>query len=151
MKIIRTTSDNPDFQELVKLLDSELWIRYPEEQSQYEPFNKIEKNQTVVIAYDSEKPAGCGCLKKIDKDTGEIKRMFVRPVHRGKGIGYAIMDDLEKWAKELCYAKVILETGPNQPEAIALYRKSGYHVTENYGPYIGMERSICMRKFLQSE
>jgi putative acetyltransferase len=148
MKIQRTTSEDADFQALVSLLDHELRKRYPDEQSQHEPFNKIGNNRTVVVAYENGQPAGCGCFKTIDDSTIEIKRMFVHPDHRGKGIGFVIICELESWAKELSYSRAILETGPNQQEAIALYRRSGFNLTDKYGPYINMERSICMQKFL---
>jgi len=50
---------------------------------------------------------------------------------------------------ELGFSRCILETGYNQPEAIALYKKCGYQITENYGQYIGVKNSICFEKILQ--
>jgi len=55
---------------------------------------------------------------------------------------------LEKWAKELGYKKVILETGDQLSEAINLYQKHQYEITDNYGPYIGMKESVCMKKMI---
>lgn len=57
-----------------------------------------------------------------------------------------MLGTLEKWASGLGYSKVILETGKGQPEAIGLYRKCGYKIVENYGPYKGFDHSICMGK-----
>ncbi|HYC86794.1 MAG TPA: GNAT family N-acetyltransferase, partial [Chryseosolibacter sp.] len=147
-EIKRTMSEDVDFRGLVGLLDAELWQRYPQEQSQHDPFNKIENNHTVLVVYRDGMPAGCGCFKTFDTSTVEIKRMFVHPRHRGHGLGFTIIDNLEQWACELGYSRAILETGPNQPEAIRLYQKSGYSRISNYGPYVGMERSICMQKLL---
>jgi putative acetyltransferase len=53
---------------------------------------------------------------------------------------------LENWARELHFTACVLETGKKQPEAIALYQKMGYVITPNYGQYIGVENSVCMRK-----
>jgi len=76
----------------------------------------------------------------------EIKRMFVRPERRGRGIARSILSELETWAGELGFLECILETGLKQPEAIELYRKSGYETIPNYGQYEGVENSVCMRK-----
>jgi putative acetyltransferase len=144
--IKRTSSIDPDFHSLVEILDKELWTRYPHDQAAYDKHNKIENNNTVVVVYDYKTPIGCGCFKKIDSDTVEIKRMFVKDDQRGKGISKMIMHELEVWAKELGFKRIILETGFKQPEAIGLYERSGYHQIENYGPYIGMTGSLCMEK-----
>ena len=148
ISIIRTTSLHPDFCQLVKLLDEELWARYNDVQAQYDKHNKVDNNATVVIAYEKDQPVGCACLKQFDSDTIEVKRMFVKPQHRGKGIAYAILHELERWSAALSFKKIILETGDKQPEAIGLYKKSGYTLIENYGPYIGMSTSVCLGKAL---
>jgi putative acetyltransferase len=70
------------------------------------------------------------------------------PDNRGKGIAAQILNELEKWAKELNYKKCVLETGHKQPEAIALYKKNGYKQIPNYGQYIGIENSVCFEKLL---
>jgi putative acetyltransferase len=142
----RTDSSNPDFKKLVEALDHELWTRYKEEMSFYGQYNKIEKNNTVVIAYFDREPIGCACLKHVNDSTAELKRMFVKSEHRGKGIGVLMLDELETWARELSYSKIILETAIRQPEAIALYNKAGFSQTESYPPYEQQPLSICMAK-----
>jgi GNAT superfamily N-acetyltransferase len=72
--------------------------------------------------------------------------MFTLPEYRGKGVAKTILSELEKWAKEEKYSVSILETGFMQKDAIHLYEKMGYEVTENFGQYIGVENSICMKK-----
>ena len=72
--------------------------------------------------------------------------MYVSPLHRKKGFALKILSVLEKWAKELGYSTAVLETGKEQPEAISLYKKANYEVTDNYGPYVGIENSVCMKK-----
>lgn len=145
----RTNSSDKDFLALVERLDKELLERYGELQQFYNRYNKIENLSTVVIAYAGQQPAGCGCFKKFDEESVEVKRMYVADEHRGKAIGAAILNELEKWAAELGQRAIVLELGNNQPEAFRLYKKQGYTVTPNYGQYIGKEAtSICMKKEL---
>ncbi|MBV8251598.1 MAG: GNAT family N-acetyltransferase [Chitinophaga sp.] len=145
---IRTNNEQQDFEALISALDEDLRDRYHELQDIYDEHNVIEAINTVVIAYIETEPVGCACFREFNDHTIEIKRMFVRPEARGKGIAFGIMHELENWARELNYSYAILETGKRQPEAISLYQKSGFTIMDNYGPYIGMDNSICMRKRL---
>lgn len=149
--IKRTTSQNTDFGTLVLDLNNYLVEQYGDIQTQYTPHNKVDGIDTVIVVYNGETPIGCGCFKPYDDETVEIKRMFVRPENRKKGVGALIMQNLEQWATEQGYTTSILETGDNQPEAVALYEKIGYVVTEKYGVYVNLNNSICMRKSLVSE
>lgn len=144
--LVRTTSDNKDFRELVALLDQDLQIRDGDEHSFFAQFNKIDDIRHVVVAYEDGEAVGCGAIKEYEKGVAEIKRMFVRPEQRGRGIAKSILSELETWAQELNFSECILETGWKQPEAIALYEKSGYETIPNYGQYSGVESSVCMRK-----
>ena len=78
----------------------------------------------------------------------EIKRIYVLPSERRKGIASRILKELEKWAAEKNCHSCILETGLRQPEAIALYKKNGCLSISNYGQYKGMENSVCFNKEL---
>jgi putative acetyltransferase len=144
--IKRTTSSNNDFQKLVSLLDKDLAIRDGDEHAFYAQFNKTVNIKNVVIAYIHEEAVGCGAFKEYEPNVVEIKRMFVEPIFRGKGIAQQVLAELELWVKELQYTSCILETGKKQPEAIALYTKAGYSIIGNYGQYEGVENSVCMRK-----
>ena len=126
MKLLRTNSENEDFIKLVRLLDIELAKIDGDEHSFYAQFNKIDKIKYVVIAYYDNAAIGCGTIKQFDKKTVEVKRMYTSANYRGKGTASLILSELEKWAAELSYKKCILETGIKQPEAIRLYKKSGY-------------------------
>ena len=147
--VIRTNSENSDFRILVKFLDEELAVADGEEHLFYSQFNKIDKIKYVVIAFENEKAIGCGALKEYDKNTMEIKRMYVSASGRGRGIATRILTELEQWARELCFGKCILETGKRQPEAIRLYKKNGYILTPNWGQYEGIENSLCFDKVLK--
>ncbi len=144
--LIRTDSFNTDFHQLVTLLDADLRIRDGEEHGFYAAFNKIDRLGNVVVFYMDNLPVGCGAFKFFDDDSVEIKRMFVLPEYRGKGIALRVLAELENWAHELNYKACVLETGIKQPEAIALYQKAGYQFIPNYGQYAGVENSVCMRK-----
>lgn len=76
----------------------------------------------------------------------EIKRMFVEPQSRGKGLAKRILLELERWAAEDGFLMARLETGIKQPEAIGLYERMGYTRIDNYPPYTGFTTSICMEK-----
>lgn len=146
IQLIRTDSANPDFAGLVKHLNADLAKRDGEDHSFFAQFNKIDKIKFVVVAYEHGKPLGCGAIKEYEPGTMEIKRMFVSPESRGKGLATKILSELESWAAELQFAKCILETGRRQPEAIRLYRKNGYILIPNYGQYAEVDNSVCFEK-----
>ena len=146
--IIRTTSDNLDFKNLVALLDEDLKVTDGDEHAFYDQFNKIDAIKNVVVFYLDGIAVGCGAFKEYNATTVEIKRMFVHHDYRGKGIASKIVDELEKWAKEMNYQEAILETGTRQFAAIALYQRLEYLIIPNYGQYENVENSVCMRKVL---
>ncbi len=150
IELRRTSSQDIDFQALVSLLDKDLSVRDGEDHSFYAQFNKIDKIKEAIVVYKNNEPIGCGAIKKFDEKTAEVKRMFVKPDYRGQGVAAKILSALETWAIELGYQYCILETGQKQPEAIALYKRSGYQLIPNYGQYVGVENSVCMKKLLHS-
>jgi GNAT superfamily N-acetyltransferase len=109
----------------------------------------VDKIGHVVVAYLEGKPVGCGAFKEYSNDAVEIKRMYVLPEMRGRGIASQVLAELESWAAELHYNNCVLETGKKQPEAIRLYQKSSYNIIPNYGQYEGIENSVCMKKSIQ--
>jgi len=146
IRIVRTSSENKDFTDLVKLLDADLAERDGDDHAFYHQFNKIDVIKHAVVLYDNQKPLGCGAIKELDSTAMEVKRMYTSPESRGKGIATKILLELEKWTNELSYEKCVLETGKRQPEAIQLYTKSGYKMIPNYGQYVGIENSVCFEK-----
>lgn len=144
----RTTSANPDFRTLVNQLDHDLRIRNGAMMDTYDQFNIIENIDTVVIAYLDEAAVACGCFKSFDARSVEVKRMFVQPAARGKGISGHILQELESWARELGFTHTVLETGSKQVEALSLYPKAGYQPIPKYGPYVDLPDSICFQKEL---
>lgn len=147
--LLRTDSENPDFQKLVTLLDADLKIRDGEDHAFYSQYNKIQAIKHAVVAYQEDEPVGCGAIKEYEPGTMEVKRMYVSEDKRGSGIASAVLRELEIWAAKLGYSKCILETGIRQPEAIALYKKNNYKIIPNYGQYKGIEDSVCFEKILE--
>jgi putative acetyltransferase len=149
IKLVRTTSENSDFSDLIKLLDHELFENYGEQQVTYNQHNQVGKLDTVLLIYYHNEAIGCGCFRQFnDEGTVEIKRMYVKKLYRGKGISKIILKELEKWAVEEGYRLSVLETGVLQHEAIGLYLKQGYEKTKCYGDYAHLNNSICFIKRL---
>jgi putative acetyltransferase len=148
IKLIRTNSTNLFYKTLVKLLDEELAIVDGADHAFYSQFNKSDEIRYVIVATQNDSPVGCGAIKEYNTKTMEIKRMFVVPAARNKGIASEILAGLEDWARELSCTKCVLETGKRQPDAIGLYMKNGYRQIPNYGQYTGVENSVCFSKEL---
>lgn len=146
VQLKRTDSGNEYFVKLVLELDADLAERDGADHSFYSQFNKIDRIKFVLVAYENGMSVGCGAMKAYGPDAMEIKRMYVTPQSRGKGVATAVLAGLEKWAAELSFTNCLLETGKRQPEAIGLYTKNGYHPTSNYGQYTGIENSLCFKK-----
>ena len=144
----RTNNSDPDFKSLVVILDKFLLELNGDASDDYTPHNKLDYLDTAIVAYADDIPAGCGCFKKYNDTTVEVKRMFVKDTARGKGIASSILNELEIWAKEKGYLYTVLETLKSNTEAVNLYKKYGYALIDNYGPYVNLPGSVCMRKVL---
>jgi GNAT superfamily N-acetyltransferase len=120
-----------------------------EDQTPMTPDDFVAPEGTFVIAELDGEPVGCGAFRRHDgTDVAEIKRMYVRSGERGQGVGRAVLEDLERRAAAAGYARVVLETGARQPEAIALYTSTGYLEIEPYGFYRCSPLSRCFGKDL---
>lgn len=146
IKFVKTNAKNADFLALVKRLDATLKITDGVDHIFYSQFNKVDNIKHILVAYDDKVPVGCGAIKVYSDTCMEVKRMFVDETKRGEGLGLEILTRLEKWAAQLGCDSCILETGKRQVDAIALYKKAGYAVIENYGQYSGVENSVCFEK-----
>lgn len=146
IKFVKTNAKNADFLSLVKRLDAALKITDGVDHIFYSQFNKVDNIKHILVAYDDKVPVGCGAIKAYSDTCMEVKRMFVDETKRGEGLGLEILTRLEKWAAQLGCDSCILETGKRQVDAIALYKKAGYTVIENYGQYSGVENSVCFEK-----
>jgi GNAT superfamily N-acetyltransferase len=93
-------------------------------------------------------PLACGGLRPLGPGSAELKRMFVVPHARGRGLSRLVLVALEQVAAERGWQALRLETGPRQTEALALYTRSGYRPIENFGHYVGAADSLCFEKVL---
>ena len=148
MRLQRTDSSDPDFLRLVRLLDAELAELDGEDHAFYSLYNNVDRIRYVVLCYKDSELVGCGGMKKTDPAGVEIKRMYVDPDLRGQGVATQILTELEKWAYAVGIERIVLETGKRQPDAIHLYEKNGYQRIPNFGPYKGVENSVCFEKHL---
>lgn len=145
IQLYRTNSNNKDFQKLTSLFDAFLVEIDGDEKDFFAQYNQI-YIENVLVYYENGIALGCGAFKELEPSIAEIKRMFVVPEGRGKGIATTILNELESWTKELNYTSCQLETSQKLENAIALYKKFGYKIIPNYGQYEGVESSICMKK-----
>ena len=109
--------------------------------------NQEDASRSVfIVGWLGNSPVACGAIRPLTHDVAELKRMFVLPEHRGKKLAPRILQRLELEANRLGYCTIRIETGDRQPEAIALYQKSGYLQIPPFGKYVNSERSVCFEK-----
>lgn len=152
IKIVPMDPALPEARALIDLLDAHQIALYPPESNHLESVEALRQpNVLFVGAWEKETLVACGAVKTLDDDGcyGEIKRVFVRASHRGRGISRTIMHHLEAHlvANGVPFAR--LETGIKQPEAIGLYRALGYALRGPYGAYAVDPLSVFMEKILQ--
>ena len=105
IKLVRTGAENQDFVELVRFLDAELAERDGDTHAFYDQFNKISKIKCALVAYENEKPLGCGAMREYQPSIMEVKRMYVLPKGRKKGIATSVLNELEKEHQSLLKLK----------------------------------------------
>jgi putative acetyltransferase len=144
------TSDTA--QRLIEALNADLRARYPEGDGMH--YFRLDADEVrpgrgaFVVAYDAQTPVGCGAVRTIDAGVAEIKRMYVLPTVRGRGIARRMLEFLEHEARAIGITKLLLETGTRQPEAIALYSKTGYSRTGAFGEYPPSPLNVFFEKYL---
>jgi len=146
MYLERTSSENIFFQELIRQLDVVLKEVDGEQFDFLSQFNKVDAIKNVIVCFIGDQAVGCGAFKEYDSGIAEIKRMFVAPDYRAKGIASKILEELEAWAKELGFTQCILDTNKELKNAVQLYLNNGYVITARYGQYVDVESSVCMKK-----
>jgi putative acetyltransferase len=108
----------------------------------------VEPDGVFLVVRDGERAVACGGICRFDDTRAELKRMYVVPEARGRGLGRRVLVELEAEARRLGYRGVVLETGDRQPEALGLYRSAGYERIPCYPPYDTRELSLCFEKRL---
>jgi GNAT superfamily N-acetyltransferase len=141
--------DDPRLPPLIAELRAELDARYPEEISFDHPV--VEQEARYLLAVHSGVPVGCCAVQPLDGGECELKRMYVAPHMRGRGIAGRLMDRVDALAARLGASRIKLETGVRQPEAIKVYERAGYAPIPNYPPYHLWDLSRCYAKPLSTE
>ena len=149
-EIISTAARN-----LILALESEMLQLYPEDAEDPATDHFTLRADEVsngrgafMIAYSANTPVACGAIRLRNPETAEIKRMYVVPQARGQGIAGRLLDALESEARHLGARKIVLETGPRQPEAISLYLTAGFVEIEGFGKFKDHPLSYFMGKEL---
>jgi GNAT superfamily N-acetyltransferase len=141
--------DAPDSLELIAAVQQEYVVRYGGPDVTELSVAEFAPPQGIfVIGRDAGQPVACGGVRLVEAHVGELKRMYVVPVARRRGIARALLTHLEHEAHKLGVTRLRLETGRNQPEAIALYASAGYSDTEPFGHYAGAPLSSHLAKNL---
>ena len=144
--------DDPDATRLRDAQQAELRERYGDDDIGHTMTG--ESIVAMVLVRVDGVPAACGALRDVADEqgagVGELKRLYVLPAYRGRGLSRIVMTDLEERARALRFGRLVLETGVQQPEAIGLYLTSGYHPIENFGEYAAECDSRCFAKDLHA-
>lgn len=157
-EIVDVGYDHPEVRALVRRLWDDLTVRYAEDVVEVDgpdgadAFHaEVDAERTAaplgafLVARRDGRAVGCGALKPWagDRTVGEIKRMYVDPAERGRGLARALLGRLVERAGRLGYRRLHLETGLRQPEAIALYESAGWTRIPPYGRYRDDALTVC--------
>jgi GNAT superfamily N-acetyltransferase len=138
--MITIVEERPDSSVATKLIEEldayQGGLPYPEESRHQFSIERLVRERVVffVTRYCGE-PAGCGGLKLFGREYGEVKRMFVRPEFRGRGLGKEMIRRLADYARDRQVAVLRLETGIYQQEAVGLYERCGFRRRPPFGEY----------------
>jgi putative acetyltransferase len=152
--IRRENLDSPVAAPLILALNEELSGRYPEAGANHFRLDAGEIADGLgafLVAYVDGRLLGCGAIRRLDADTGEIGHMYVRPESRATGIGRALLGALEMEGRRLGFRRLVLETGRRQPKALALCLRAGLVRVPPFGEYLSSPLSICMAKSLEAQ
>jgi len=149
VRIEVTSYDHPDAVALIAEVQQEYVVRYGgEDDTPVDPAEFAPPRGLFLVAYVDGSPAAMGGWRGHGADA-ELKRMYVAPAFRGRGLARAVLAELERTAAEAGHRRVILETGQEQPEAIALYRSSGYEPVARFGFYADSPAAVHLGKVVE--
>jgi GNAT superfamily N-acetyltransferase len=149
--IQRRPATDPELVALVAALDWELRERErASSTSSGSGADPVSDTARYLVAVLDGRVVGCGAVQTLDEATGEIKRMYVRPAYRGRGISRQLLAALEEMAWSSGQYVLRLEIGEFMIEAIKLFASSGYAPISAYGRYVGNPHGVCFEKHLPS-
>jgi putative acetyltransferase len=139
----------PEVAALIARLTDELSRRYNDDGAgDFRPTDVEQPRSGFLLGRWAGQAIACGAFRPMTDDKAEIKRMYVDPAYRGRGIGRRLLAALEEGIRQAGYARIWLETGTSQPEAVGLYEAAGYKRIPPYGMYHNDPRSVCFEKVL---
>ena len=150
-EIFKVAADSPEAVELIGELDAHLMAHpYPAQSRHAFSVEKLLREQVVFfVMWHEGKLAGCSGIKMFGSDYGEVKRMFVRPEFRGKGLGKFMLRGLMIYALQRDVNVLRLETGIYEVEAIGLYERCGFVRRAPFGEYVEDPMSIYFEKTVE--
>jgi GNAT superfamily N-acetyltransferase len=143
--------DDPVAVLLVEQVQQEYVQRYggPDE-AVVDPAEFVPPAGLFLVAEVDGVPAGSGAWRVVGEGVAEIKRMYVAPRFRRRGLAQLVLDTLERSAAAAGHASVVLNSGAEQPEALALYEQAGYDVVPGYGIYACAPGAVFLGKELEA-
>jgi GNAT superfamily N-acetyltransferase len=135
VRLAPATWDDADVRRLTAAQQAELRARYEGGQEPGTPPSAADVAVVLVARDAGGEAVGCGALRPLGDGVAEIKRMYVVPAARGRGLSKLVLAGLEVAARDRGWTTLRLETGPRQPEAVALYEGAGYRPIAAFGPY----------------
>jgi GNAT superfamily N-acetyltransferase len=136
VKVMPAAWDDPDVQRLAADQQAEVRARYDGKGEPGTPPSAADISVVLVARSDAGEALGCGALRALAADAAEVKRMYVAPAARGRGVATTLLTELEDAARQRGWTTLRLETGPRQPEAIGLYSRAGYRPIAAFGAYV---------------
>lgn len=141
---------NPNNEKVLAIteeLSENLYLRFGSDgKNSFQDWENENSKFVFVVAEINSEIVGCGAIRPIDQNIGEVKRMYAK--YPGKKIGQTILGFLENEAVNLGYTNLVLETRVKNESAVQFYQKQGYKVIPNYGKYTNRPEAICLEKSL---
>ncbi len=139
--------DQPDVMALIEALDAYANALYPPESNHLLGISGLSGPAVAfLVVRDGSEAVGCGAVLRDPRGWGEVKRMYVRPDQRGRGIGRRVLAEIEAIARVSRLPLLRLETGIHNTEALALYRRTGFAECAAFGDYAPDPLSVFMQK-----
>jgi putative acetyltransferase len=139
--------DQPEVMRLIEALDAYANALYPPESNHLLDIASLcAPAVTFLVVRDGTEAVGCGAILSDARGWGEVKRMYVRPDQRGRGVGKRVLAEIEQIARRAGLPLLRLETGIHNTEALALYRRAGFVECGPFGDYAADPLSVFMEK-----
>jgi len=148
MELRFVSPSSKDYAMLAKKLDDYYISLVGDVHLRYAKVNDPRNMICIVVAYEGNTPMGCGCWKTVDEETAEVKRIFVEPEFRRRGVASAIIELLESHILASGYSQALLETARTTDDSKQLYLSLGYREIPYYGSPAGAENCRCFLKEL---